>query len=75
MKVSRYDLKSRKCGPQGNHLRFVFISDLHNGVYGPDNRGLMELVRSQEPDAVLIGEALMRAPDRKAMLAKLRGAL
>ena len=55
LKVRRYDLKSRKCGPQGNNLRFVFISDLHNGVYGPDNRGLMELVRSQEPDAVLIG--------------------
>ncbi len=55
LKVRRYDLKSRKCGPQGNNLGFVFISDLHNGVYGPDNRGLMELVRSQEPDAVLIG--------------------
>ena len=42
---------------------------------GVGNAGDVAKLREIGADAVLIGEALMRAPDRKAMLAKLRGAL
>ena len=35
--------------------------------------GDVALLREIGADAVLIGEALMRAPDRRAMLARLRG--
>ena len=55
LKISRYQLKIRKRGQQGTSFRFVFISDLHNVVFGPENSGLMELVRRERPDAVLIG--------------------
>lgn len=55
IKITRYELKSRKCRPQGSPLRFVFISDLHNAEYGEGNCGLIALVRKQKPDAVLIG--------------------
>ena len=71
LKVSRYHLKIRKCRPQGKNLRFVFISDQHNAVYGPENREMLELVRREHPDAVLIGEMLMRAPDRQEALKSL----
>lgn len=55
IRVTKYELKSRKCRPQGNSLRFVFISDLHNAQYGEENCELLALVRKQRPDAVLIG--------------------
>lgn len=55
IKITKYHLKSPKCGGKGRNLRFVFISDLHNVTYGPENCELLELVRQQSPDAVLIG--------------------
>ena len=73
IKITKYHLKSPKCGWKERNLRFVFISDLHNMTYGPENCELLELVRQQKPDAVLIGETLMRAKDKKAKLNELRG--
>lgn len=55
IKITKYHLKSPKCGWKERNLRFVFISDLHNMTYGPENCELLELVRQQKPDAVLIG--------------------
>lgn len=55
IKITQYQLKSKKCRPQGNSLRFVFISDFHNAEYPDGNGGFLELVRKQKPDAVLIG--------------------
>lgn len=55
IKITKYHLKSPKCGWKERNLRFVFISDLHNVTYGPENCELLELVRQQKPDAVLIG--------------------
>ena len=40
---------------------------------GVRSAGDVALLREIGADAVLIGEALMRAPDRRAMLAGLRG--
>ena len=51
-------------------LDVLFVSE--SGVRtGEDVRKLQEI----GADAVLIGETLMRAPDKKAKLAELRGAL
>ena len=55
IKITKYHLKSPKCGGKGRNLRFVFISDLHNVTFGSENCELLELVRQQSPDAVLIG--------------------
>lgn len=46
----------------------LFVSE--SGVSGPQD---VAKLRDIGADAVLIGEALMRAPDKKAMLARLRG--
>ena len=48
----------------------LFVSE--SGVRGPED---IEALRELGADAVLIGEALMRAPDRRAALAQMRGAL
>lgn len=48
----------------------LFISE--SGVQGPED---VAALRKIGADAVLIGEALMRAPDKKACLARLRGAI
>ena len=40
---------------------------------GVKDAGDVARLREIGADAVLVGEALMRAPDRKAMLAELRG--
>ena len=46
----------------------LFVSE--SGVKSTED---VAAIRSMGADAVLVGEALMRAPDKKAMLAKLRG--
>ena len=38
---------------------FVFLSDLHNNSFGPDNRELVRAVDEVCPDAVLIGGDMM----------------
>lgn len=47
----------------------LFVSE--SGVRGPDD---VAALRGLRVDAVLVGEALMRAPDKKTALAALRGA-
>ena len=47
----------------------LFVSE--SGIRTPDD---VERLRRAGADAVLVGEALMRAPDRQAALRKLRGA-
>ena len=46
----------------------LFVSE--SGVRGPED---VRAVREMGADAVLVGEALMRAPDKRARLAELRG--
>lgn len=41
--------------PQADCLRFVFVSDLHNVLYGTENQYLLQEIEEQNPDAVLIG--------------------
>lgn len=56
--------KLNKClpnGPQAGSLRFVFVSDLHNVELGARNKNLLQAIRSQKPDAVLVGGDTMVA--------------
>lgn len=42
-------------------VRIVFVSDVHDTVYEPDNEPVVEAVRQNHPDAVLIGGDLIVA--------------
>ncbi len=53
-----YEIESSKL-PDGQKFRFVFLSDLHDNIYGQDNEPLVEKIRSLKPDFVLIGGDMM----------------
>ncbi len=36
-------------------MRIVFLSDLHGKVYGKENKSLLEAVRAEQPDLILVG--------------------
>lgn len=39
----------------GEHMRAVYLSDLHNCSYGKDNERLLAAIREADPDVVLVG--------------------
>lgn len=49
------------------HGRAVVLSDLHNKRYGKDNERLIEAIRAQEPDFILIAGDLITAKPGKSM--------
>lgn len=56
--VRKYELSSKKVKEA---YRFVFLSDLHNKVYGENNEKLLKAVDMLKPDAVLVGGDMMTA--------------
>ncbi len=54
-KVTRYCVESERLSGAGAGLRVLFLSDLHNRSYGRRNERLLEAVRREEPDLILIG--------------------
>ncbi len=54
-RMTHYCLKvSGKCG-QDQECKMIFLSDLHNKVYGDKNDILLESIRKEEPDLILVG--------------------
>ena len=56
--TDQYEIESPKL-PDGAAFRCVFLSDLHDNVYGTDNEPLVAAIRRFKPDAVLIGGDMM----------------
>lgn len=56
-----YALKSPKIKPQREPLRFLFVSDLHNSLFGPGNCRLLQEMERLAPEAVLVGGDLVVA--------------
>lgn len=48
-------------------LRAVVISDLHNRQYGRENERLLEAIRQQKPDAILIAGDILTAKPGKTL--------
>ena len=46
---------------KGNGKRFVFLTDLHDKEFGPDNDRLLQAIREAKPDLVLVGGDMMVA--------------
>lgn len=53
--VTRYQVKSEKLKGLNRDVKIVFLSDLHNCVYGKENEDLLSSVRRENPDLILIG--------------------
>ena len=54
-RVTRYSLSLKKLRHLEKEIRIIFLSDLHNKVYGQDNDVLLRAIRREAPDLILIG--------------------
>lgn len=54
-KVTHYDIASDKLNKLHGERKIVFLSDLHNNRYGRNNEKLLDAVKEQKPDLILIG--------------------
>ncbi len=52
--VSEYEISSDKIPEGFDGYKIVQISDLHNAEFGEENCELLELIRQQEPDIIVI---------------------
>lgn len=60
--IKQYRMKSKKI--RGKH-RYVFLSDLHNKVYGKENEPLLSEIDKMKPEAIFIGgDMLTSKPGR-----------
>lgn len=53
--VTRYQITSGKWRQASGRCRIVFLSDLHNQIYGKNNDRLFYAVLKQKPDVILAG--------------------
>lgn len=54
-KVTHYDITSEKLNGLKKENKVVFLSDLHNNCYGKGNERLLQAIKKQNPDCILIG--------------------
>lgn len=54
-KVVTYQVRSGKLKGMKESGRIVFLSDLHNHIYGRENEPLVQKIREISPDLVLVG--------------------
>lgn len=54
-KVKRYQIKTDERYKIAQKLHVVFLSDLHNHVYGTNNEKLLAAIKEEKPDAILVG--------------------
>lgn len=50
-----YEIETEKIKKESGILKIVFLSDLHNRVYGNDNEELLSEIKKAEPDYIFIG--------------------
>lgn len=60
--VVRYRFASPKLK---KNLRLVMLSDLHNARYGQDNEQLLEVIRAQQPDCVVLAGDMITAKKKE----------
>lgn len=53
--VTEYVVESDKLTQVGRELCVLFLSDLHNHVYGKENEKLRKAIVEAHPDLILIG--------------------
>lgn len=53
-KVTRYQLRVPKFKALDSKKRVVLLADLHNKVYGTNNKELLDAVRREKPDMILV---------------------
>jgi hypothetical protein len=61
--ITKYGINDKKIS---RHYRVVVLADLHNKTYGKNNENLIDAVRGQNPDAILVaGDIPTAKPGKK----------
>lgn len=78
-RVTKYRICSQKLNGIKREKKIIFLSDLHNRMYGEENERLLESIRNRHPDLILIGGDMLVRKDGNSydktvhFLAKLPG--
>ena len=78
-RVTKYRICSQKLNGIKREKKIIFLSDLHNRMYGEENERLLDSFRNQHPDLILIGGDMLVRKDGNSydktvhFLAKLPG--
>lgn len=78
-RVTKYRICSQKLNGIKREKKIIFLSDLHNRMYGEENERLLESIRNKHPDLILIGGDMLVRKDGNSydktvhFLAKLPG--
>lgn len=56
-RIARYHITTKKL--KKNSLTFVAVSDLHNVVFGEQNRNILDAIKKEKPDCILIAGDLV----------------
>ena len=65
-RIVTYRIESKKLAGIGENVRLVFLSDLHNQVYGKGNKQLIEKIKEAKPALVLIGGDMLVGRKKKS---------
>lgn len=72
LNTTKYAVYSDKLSKYTDGYRLAVLSDLHDTVYGEDNRGLFERINKECPDAVIIAGDLVTAKNGRDFSPALR---
>lgn len=63
-RVTTYQIEDSKIPEAFRGTRFVFLTDLHNWVYGEENEPLLQAIEEADPDYILIGgDMIVKGPE------------
>lgn len=62
-RVTKYRICSQKLNGIKREKKIIFLSDLHNRMYGEENERLLKSIRNQHPDLILIGGDMLVRKD------------
>ena len=62
-RVTKYRICSQKLNGIKREKKIIFLSDLHNRMYGEENERLLESIRNRHPDLILIGGDMLVRKD------------
>lgn len=61
--VVEYGIRSHKLNGLKEDKKIIFLSDLHNHVYGDDNAPLLAAIKEADPECILIGGDMLIGKD------------
>lgn len=68
LQVTNYTISSKRIPKSFDGFKIVQISDLHNAKFGKDNSSLLNKIREQSPDIIVItGDIVQAAPMENAL--------